>query len=183
MMMDKNTSMFYLYSPVGHSHGDGCRCDWYDERRGGQHHRVNWRLLRLRSAVVCSSASHPRHQPVTFVFPPPYSLSYFSSLSQTAQAVYSLVQTIIMMVFCLCRGIFIEGISCVLDGLFGTGNGSTSSSPNIGVLGITKVTRYVFFVCLFFNSLFTFSVFMLPTLYLKRCFKSLNWFSRWAAGV
>uniref|UniRef100_A0AAX7ULW7 Solute carrier family 23 member 2 n=1 Tax=Astatotilapia calliptera TaxID=8154 RepID=A0AAX7ULW7_ASTCA len=37
------------------------------------------------------------------------------------------------------RGIFIEGISCVLDGLFGTGNGSTSSSPNIGVLGITKV--------------------------------------------
>ncbi|KAF6730102.1 Solute carrier family 23 member 2 [Oryzias melastigma] len=37
------------------------------------------------------------------------------------------------------RGIFVEGISCVLDGLFGTGNGSTSSSPNIGVLGITKV--------------------------------------------
>lgn len=39
------------------------------------------------------------------------------------------------------RGIFVEGISCVLDGLFGTGNGSTSSSPNIGVLGITKVTH------------------------------------------
>ncbi|KAJ1091481.1 hypothetical protein NDU88_004605 [Pleurodeles waltl] len=37
------------------------------------------------------------------------------------------------------RGIFIEGISCILDGVFGTGNGSTSSSPNIGVLGITKV--------------------------------------------
>ncbi|KAJ8285957.1 hypothetical protein GJAV_G00032900 [Gymnothorax javanicus] len=37
------------------------------------------------------------------------------------------------------RGIFMEGLSCVLDGLFGTGNGSTSSSPNIGVLGITKV--------------------------------------------
>lgn len=34
-----------------------------------------------------------------------------------------------------------EGISCVLDGLFGTGNGSTSSSPNIGVLGITKVAH------------------------------------------
>ena len=33
-----------------------------------------------------------------------------------------------------------EGLSCVLDGLMGTGNGSTSSSPNIGVLGITKVT-------------------------------------------
>ncbi|KAG2468946.1 solute carrier family 23 member 2 [Polypterus senegalus] len=37
------------------------------------------------------------------------------------------------------RGIFIEGLSCVVDGVFGTGNGSTSSSPNIGVLGITKV--------------------------------------------
>ncbi|XP_042618485.1 solute carrier family 23 member 2-like isoform X1 [Cyprinus carpio] len=37
------------------------------------------------------------------------------------------------------RGIFMEGLSCVLDGIFGTGNGSTSSSPNIGVLGITKV--------------------------------------------
>lgn len=37
------------------------------------------------------------------------------------------------------RGIFMEGVACVLDGVFGTGNGSTSSSPNIGVLGITKV--------------------------------------------
>nr|XP_033783197.1 solute carrier family 23 member 1 isoform X2 [Geotrypetes seraphini] len=37
------------------------------------------------------------------------------------------------------RGIFIEGISCIITGLLGTGNGSTSSSPNIGVLGITKV--------------------------------------------
>lgn len=41
--------------------------------------------------------------------------------------------------FGIYRGIFIEGLSCVLDGVFGTGNGSTSSSPNIGVLGITKV--------------------------------------------
>ena len=37
------------------------------------------------------------------------------------------------------RGIFMEGLSCVVDGVFGTGNGSTSSSPNIGVLGLTKV--------------------------------------------
>lgn len=37
------------------------------------------------------------------------------------------------------RGIFIEGVCCVIAGLLGTGNGSTSSSPNIGVLGITKV--------------------------------------------
>lgn len=40
------------------------------------------------------------------------------------------------------RGIFVEGLSCVLDGIFGTGNGSTSSSPNIGVLGITKVQMF-----------------------------------------
>ncbi|XP_068816323.1 solute carrier family 23 member 1 isoform X8 [Struthio camelus] len=37
------------------------------------------------------------------------------------------------------RGIFTEGISCIIAGLLGTGNGSTSSSPNIGVLAITKV--------------------------------------------
>lgn len=38
------------------------------------------------------------------------------------------------------RGIFTEGICCIIAGLLGTGNGSTSSSPNIGVLGITKVS-------------------------------------------
>ncbi|PNI22557.1 SLC23A1 isoform 3, partial [Pan troglodytes] len=32
------------------------------------------------------------------------------------------------------RGIFTEGICCIIAGLLGTGNGSTSSSPNIGVL-------------------------------------------------
>ncbi|MED6294663.1 hypothetical protein CHARACLAT_023444, partial [Characodon lateralis] len=40
------------------------------------------------------------------------------------------------------RGIFIEGICCIIAGLLGTGNGSTSSSPNIGVLGITKVNNF-----------------------------------------
>ncbi|XP_032192449.1 solute carrier family 23 member 1 isoform X2 [Mustela erminea] len=39
------------------------------------------------------------------------------------------------------RGIFTEGICCIIAGLLGTGNGSTSSSPNIGVLGITKVPQ------------------------------------------
>ncbi|XP_060792256.1 solute carrier family 23 member 1 isoform X5 [Neoarius graeffei] len=37
------------------------------------------------------------------------------------------------------RGLFTEGVCCIITGLMGTGNGSTSSSPNIGVLGITKV--------------------------------------------
>jgi len=37
------------------------------------------------------------------------------------------------------RGIGIEGIGCVLAGLFGTGNATTSYSENIGAIGITKV--------------------------------------------
>ncbi|XP_078424339.1 xan_ur_permease domain-containing protein isoform X2 [Cetorhinus maximus] len=37
------------------------------------------------------------------------------------------------------RGIGIEGIGCLLAGAWGTGNGTTSYSENIGALGITKV--------------------------------------------
>ncbi|KAM4619126.1 solute carrier family 23 member 2 [Polymixia lowei] len=37
------------------------------------------------------------------------------------------------------RGIAVEGIGCVLAGLWGTGNGTTSYSQNIAALGITKV--------------------------------------------
>uniref|UniRef100_A0A6I8PXI7 Solute carrier family 23 member 2 n=1 Tax=Xenopus tropicalis TaxID=8364 RepID=A0A6I8PXI7_XENTR len=37
------------------------------------------------------------------------------------------------------RGIGIEGIGCILAGLWGTGNGTTSYSQNIAALGITKV--------------------------------------------
>ncbi|XP_066928337.1 solute carrier family 23 member 1-like [Clytia hemisphaerica] len=37
------------------------------------------------------------------------------------------------------RGIFLEGISCVLAGLFGSGNGTTSYSENIAAIGVTKV--------------------------------------------
>ena len=37
------------------------------------------------------------------------------------------------------RGIGIEGIGCILAGLLGTGNGSTSYSENIAAIGITKV--------------------------------------------
>lgn len=40
----------------------------------------------------------------------------------------------------------------MLDGLFGTGNGSTSSSPNIGVLGITKVTTHLYSLTYFLYS-------------------------------
>ncbi len=52
-----------------------------------------------------------------------------------------LLQRFMVLVFVCFRGIFTEGICCIIAGLLGTGNGSTSSSPNIGVLGITKVTE------------------------------------------
>ncbi|EDO49567.1 predicted protein, partial [Nematostella vectensis] len=37
------------------------------------------------------------------------------------------------------RGIGVEGIGCLITGLWGSGNGTTSYSENIGALGITKV--------------------------------------------
>ena len=37
------------------------------------------------------------------------------------------------------RGIGVEGIGCIIAGLLGTGNGTTSYSENIGAIGITKV--------------------------------------------
>lgn len=39
------------------------------------------------------------------------------------------------------RGIGIEGLGCLLAGAWGTGNGTTSYSENVGALGITKVSR------------------------------------------
>ena len=37
------------------------------------------------------------------------------------------------------RGIGIEGLGCLLAGAWGTGNGTTSYSENVGALGITRV--------------------------------------------
>ena len=37
------------------------------------------------------------------------------------------------------RGITFEGIGCLIAGIFGTGNGTTSYSENIGAIGLTKV--------------------------------------------
>lgn len=37
------------------------------------------------------------------------------------------------------RGIGMEGLGCLLAGAWGTGNGTTSYSENVGALGITKV--------------------------------------------
>merc|ERR1712012_1149946 len=37
------------------------------------------------------------------------------------------------------RGIAMEGLGCIIAGIFGTGNGTTSYSENIGAIGVTKV--------------------------------------------
>lgn len=42
-------------------------------------------------------------------------------------------------VHAISRGIGIEGIACILSGLWGSGNGTTSLSQNIGAIGVTRV--------------------------------------------
>ena len=37
------------------------------------------------------------------------------------------------------RGIGTEGVGCIIAGIFGSGNGTTSYSENIGAIGVTKV--------------------------------------------
>ena len=37
------------------------------------------------------------------------------------------------------QGIGMEGIGCILAGAWGSGNGTTSYSENVGAIGITKV--------------------------------------------
>lgn len=39
------------------------------------------------------------------------------------------------------RGIAIEGLGCILAGIWGSGNGTTSYSENIGAIGVTKVKK------------------------------------------
>lgn len=46
---------------------------------------------------------------------------------------------IVVVVVVLLVGIFVEGIGCVLAGMWGSGTGTTSYSENIGAIGITKV--------------------------------------------
>lgn len=56
------------------------------------------------------------------------------------------------------RGITTEGVGCILAGIWGTGNGTTSYSQNVGAIGLTKVLilsfhpfemqiRFVSFIC------------------------------------
>ena len=40
------------------------------------------------------------------------------------------------------RGILVEGLCCMVAAVFGTGNGTTSYSENVGAIGITKVITF-----------------------------------------
>ncbi|XP_002160774.2 solute carrier family 23 member 2 isoform X1 [Hydra vulgaris] len=45
------------------------------------------------------------------------------------------------------RGLLVEGIGCVITGIWGTGNGTTSYSENIGAIGITRVASVTVIQC------------------------------------
>lgn len=47
------------------------------------------------------------------------------------------------------RGIAIEGIGCIISGIFGTGNGATSFSENIGAIGKSQLYFYFVANCCF----------------------------------
>ena len=49
------------------------------------------------------------------------------------------------------RGIAMEGIGCLLTGAFGTGDGTTSYSENIGAIAISKVNEIL--ICCYFSFL------------------------------
>ena len=40
------------------------------------------------------------------------------------------------------RGIGTEGVGCIIAGIIGSGNGTTSYSENIGAIGVTKVLLF-----------------------------------------
>ena len=65
------------------------------------------------------------------------------------------------------RGIFVEGIGCILAGVIGTGTATTSFSENIGAIGITRVgsRRVGRFITFYFDKLLTQSC----TSFLKLC--------------
>lgn len=84
---------------------------------------VHRRLLRLRPSVRCHAATS----------------SCYQQVSLEVGGCFPFLFRLLIFRVAYFRGIFTEGICCIIAGLLGTGNGSTSSSPNIGVLGITKV--------------------------------------------
>lgn len=148
---------------VGDTHGDLGSCAGHVQRHAGRHHRVHRGLLLLCTAVRGARAPSARHQQVwqrcgdgditlhPGSTPLPAPGSHSAPLAASCFH-FPVVRGHLLPIGhiskatggngTLCsspRGIFTEGISCIIAGLMGTGNGSTSSSPNIGVLGITKV--------------------------------------------
>lgn len=112
----------------------------------GGYRRVHRRLLRLRPSLWSRHPSCACHQQV--------------GRELMARLTWQTAGTSVWWFLVDFRGIFTEGVCCIIAGLLGTGNGSTSSSPNIGVLGITKVTKathnYARLVFVFFCKIFWF---------------------------
>ena len=59
------------------------------------------------------------------------------------------------------RGIGMEGVGCLLAGAWGSGNGTTSYSENIGAIGITKVciSACLFALCCYTKRVSLYSLF------------------------
>lgn len=124
--------------PVGSAHGDLGSGAGHVQCHAGGHHRVHRGLLLLCPAGRSPPAPRARHQQVQQLPPAPVPCSHHGSPWDRAGMLQGSSNGD-QPVRVVPRGIFTEGISCIIAGLLGTGNGSTSSSPNIGVLGITKV--------------------------------------------
>lgn len=52
------------------------------------------------------------------------------------------------------RGIFVEGVGCVLSGLWGTGSGTGTYSGNIVAIGMTRVLVFLIYFFKFFQRFF-----------------------------
>lgn len=64
------------------------------------------------------------------------------------------VETVLVVVI-VDAGIFIEGLGCVLTGLWGSGSGTTSYSENVGAIGITKASLILKSLSFIHISMFT----------------------------
>ena len=123
-----------------------------------------WGVAAICSALGIFTAGHPCHTSLEnlqnapwFRFPYPFQWGWpvFSAaaiVGMLAGYIASMVESIGDYYACarlsgapipdkktINRGITFEGIGCLIAGIFGTGNGTTSYSENIGAIGLTRV--------------------------------------------
>jgi solute carrier family 23 (nucleobase transporter), member 1 len=123
-----------------------------------------WGVAAICSAMGIFTAGHPSHTSLEnlqnapwFRFPYPFQWGWpvFSAaaiVGMLAGYIASMVESIGDYYACarlsgapipdkktINRGITFEGIGCLIAGIFGSGNGTTSYSENIGAIGLTRV--------------------------------------------